>query len=1038
MQSFLQGHAAYKFSSNKNKFMKKKLCCCLFSLLLLTVSSFAQQMRTIKGRVADIKTLAPLTGVTVKAGSLNIFAQTDNEGNFTILIPAGTVSLQFTYVGYSDAELPVKENMVVQMGTSEKTMNEVVVVGYGKATRRNITGSISKLNSKDVANVPAPSFESAMQGKAAGVVIESGSGKVGQGIKIRIRGTSSISANSQPLYVVDGLPISTESLSDGLNEPTNPLADINPNDIESIEVLKDASASAIYGARAANGVVLITTKKGKNNQKTSIELNTSTSFSNPARTWKYVNATEYVDLIHLAAQSDGSYDFKYGISGYATEQDAIDDYTKDYNRNVLNNYSLGTSWQKGEVNTDWQKLLYNHNAPASQVDLSVSGGNEKTKFFASGTYNVQDAIVINNKFYRYGGRLNLEHNATDKLSIGVNMNIVRTQLNRVTNDDEFSTPGQLVAQLPISPLYDPVTGELNNKTLYPNALYDAQYNSDVQVTNHTLAEVFANYSLLPELSFRSEFGADLSSLNQEAFQAKQTIDGSGIGKANIINSISTGYNINNYFTYTPSLGDNHKLNAVAGMSYLQNDSKFASSYGEGTPTDAIKNLNGTTSITFANSTNYKYTFLSYFLRANYSFDDKYLFGASIRTDGSSRFGSNNRYGWFPAFSAGWVVSDEKFMKHIGFINFLKLRASWGITGNAEIGEGNFYSLYSVVNYPGLPGLSPTQLGNKDLKWEKTAQTDAGLEFSVLKSRISVELDYYNKQTSGLLLFVNVPETNGYTSVTKNLGTLENKGFEATINTTNIDGKIFKWTSSINAANNQNKILDIGGQIIEAGFGLTQRAVEGLPIGEFYAQKFVGVDPATGDALYEGEDGKPTADFGAAARLPLGNSNPKWTGGLSNNFTYKNFSLDLFFTFVYGNKLYDAGGEFRQAGFYNGFDNPTINIKDAWTGPGDITNIPRIGYYYGSGYQNSSRFLYDGSYIRFRTASLSYIIPKSFVEKLKISSAKVYVSGENLFTITKYPGDPEVNVETLGNIGGGQDFYTIPQPRTITFGLNVKF
>lgn len=1016
----------------------KKEFYLLFLFLLISLSPFAQQMRMIKGKVTDTKTAAPLVGVTVKAENINIFTQTDSKGEFSISIPSGTATLQFTYVGYSDINLPVKDNMVVQMSTSDKTLNEVVVVGYGKSTKKNLTGSIAKLSAKDVANVPAPSFESAMQGKAPGVVIESGSGKVGQGIKIRIRGTSSISASSQPLYVVDGLPINTASLSDAFNDPTNPLADINPNDIESIEVLKDASAAAIYGARAANGVVLITTKKGRNNQKTTIELNTTLSYSNPARKRKFLDAKEYVDLIHLAAASDGSYDYNNGISGYPTEQDAIDDYTGFYEGAILDGYSLGTDWRNGAVNTNWQDLLYNDNAPASQVDLSVSGGNEKTKFFASGTYNVQDAIVINNKFYRYGARLNLEHNATEKLSIGVNMNMVRSQLNRVTNDNAFSTPGQLVAQLPISPLYDPATGELNGQTLYPNALFDAQFNSDKQITNRTLANVYGNYSFAPWLSFRSEFGADVTSLDQEAFQAKQTIDGAGIGKANLITSLSTSYNTNNYFTITPSLGDAHTLNAVAGMSYLQNDSKFASSYGEGTPTDAIKNLNGTTSITSANSTSTQYTFLSYFLRGNYSYADKYLFGASIRTDGSSRFGSNNRYGWFPALSAGWILSEEKFMKNINWLNYLKLRASWGITGNAEIGEGNFYSLYTVANYPGLPGLTSTQLGNKDLKWEKTEQTDIGLEFAVVKSRINAELDFYNKQTTGLLLFVNIPATNGYTSVTKNLGSLENKGFEIGINSVNIDGRDFRWSTSLNAAYNQNKILNIGGQIIEAGFGLTQRAVEGLPIGEFYAQQFVGVDPETGDALYLGEDGKPTSDFGAAARVALGNSNPKWTGGLSNSFSYKGFGLDMLFTFVYGNKVYNAGGEFMSAGFYNGFDNQTADIKDAWTGPGDITNVPRIGYFYGSGYQNSSRFLYDGSYIRFRSASLSYTLPKSLVEKIKLGYVKVYISGQNLITITKYPGDPEVNVDTLGNIGGGQDFYTIPQPRTITFGLNVKF
>ncbi|MEP6513724.1 MAG: SusC/RagA family TonB-linked outer membrane protein, partial [Parafilimonas sp.] len=843
---------------------------------------------------------------------------------------------------------------------------------------------------------------------------------------------------SQPLYVVDGLPIVSTSQSDIFNDATNPLADINPNDIESIEVLKDASAAAIYGARAANGVILITTKKGRNNEKTTIELNLTNSWSNPTRTFDFLNATQYVDLIELAAASDGKYDFKNDISGYATEEDAINDYKAFYEGNILDYYSLGTDWRKGEVNTNWKDLLYNHNAVANQIDLSASGGNEKTRFFASGFYNVQNAIVIDNKFYRYVGRLNLEHNATDKLSLGINIAVDRSQLNRVTNDNAFSTPGQLVAQIPISPVYDPQTGELNNQTLYGNGLFDAQFNSDKQATNRTVGNVFANYEFTPSLSFRSEFGADILSLYQEAFQGKQTIDGGGIGKANLIVSQSTSYNTNNYFTYTPAIGKNSKLNSVIGMSYLQNDTKQAASYGEQTPSDLIKNLSGTTSITTSYATSDKYTFLSYFLRANYSLLDKYLLAASIRTDGSSRFGSNNRYGWFPSVSAGWLLSEERFMQQSKFFSYLKLRASWGLTGNAEIGESNFLALYGVANYPELPGFYPVQLGNPNLKWEKTSQADAGIEFGILNNRISGEIDVYKKHTSDLLLQVNVPATTGFLNYYQNLGTMDNKGVEVTLSSKNIDTK-FKWNTSLNFAYNKNEVLDINGQIIEGGFSVVQRAVEGEPIGVFYGEKFLGVDPETGDALFLGEDGKPTTDFDNAKRVVLGKSNPDWTGGFTNTFSYKNFDLNIFFTFVSGNKINNAGGYFMSDGFYNGFDNQTTDIINAWREPGDKSNVPRIGYFYGSGYQpTSSRWLYNGSYIRLKNVTLGYTAPKTVNDFLHISSARLYVSGTNLWTKTDYPGDPEINTETVGNIGGGQDFYTIPQARTITIGLNIKF
>ena len=321
---------------------------------------------------------------------------------------------------------------------------------------------------------------------------------------------------------------------------------------------------------------------------------------------------------------------------------------------------------------------------------------------------------------------------------------------------------------------------------------------------------------------------------------------------------------------------------------------------------------------------------------------------------------------------------------------------------------------------------------------KTAQTDAGIDFGFLNSRISGELDVYYKKTSDILLNINVPSTTGYTILTKNLGNMENKGFEVGINSTNIDSKNFRWTTTFNAGYNKNKVLNIGGQIIEGGFGLTQRAIEGKPIGEFYGQKFIGVNPQTGDAQYLGEDGKPTTDYDAAARVTLGDSNPTWTGGLTNTLSYKGFDLNFFFSFVKGNKIYNAAGVYQSDGFYNGFDNQTTDILNAWTKPGDKTDVPRIGYFYGSGYKNSSRWLYNRDYIRLKTASIGYTLPNNLIKKMHFTSVRVYVSGYNLITITKYPGDPEVNTETIANIGGGQDFYTIPQARTFTFGLNVKF
>ncbi|RYG03703.1 MAG: TonB-dependent receptor [Chitinophagaceae bacterium] len=1007
-----------------------KLYGLLMGLAMSLSLGLSAQTKEVTGKVVDVSDSSGLSDVTVKVKDGPNTTATLPDGTFRITVPASATTLVFTYVGYKEVEQQISSLMMVSMSPGDKSLNEVVVVGYGSATKREITGSIVKLGGSEVENLPFQSFESAMQGKAPGVVIESGSGKVGQAMKIRIRGTSSISASSQPLYVVDGLPVVSNSVSDGTNDPTNPLVDINPNDIESIEVLKDASASAIYGARAANGVILITTKKGKLGRKTVIEFNLANTFSNPTRKRGFMNAAQYYNMLQQAARNDGRIDFQDGF--YGSEEEGYQDYLGLY-EGAVSDYALGTDFRNGEVNTNWQDQLFRKNAMSQQADVSVSGGSDKTRFFVSGFYNQQDAIVINNRFNRYGGRLNLDHKVSDILTVGLNLALNRSQLDRVSNDNAFSTPGQLVAQLPLSPLKDPTTGELNGNTLYSNGLFDAQYNTDIQATFRSFGNAFGELKILPSLTFRSELGADILNLYQESFQGRQTTDGAGVGRAGNVITQSASLNTNNFFTWAPKINDNHKISTIVGMSYLQNDTKRSLSNGEGYPSDAVKNLSGASEITFGTSTNDRYTFLSYFLRSNYSLKDKYLLSVSVRADGSSRFGENSRYGWFPAASLGWVMSDENFMSGLNFLSYLKLRASYGLTGNAEIGQNNFLALYGVSNYPGLPGFTPTQLGNPDLRWEKTAQFDAGIDFGLFNNRLSGEVDYYQKNTSDLLLNVNIPLTTGYGTLLQNLGKMFNKGVEASLTSRNIEGK-FKWSTSLNFAYNLNRVKDIQGQIIESG---VQRAVEGQPIGVFFMREFAGVDPETGDALYYDAEGKTTANYGDAERRVVGKSNPDWTGGFTNTFSYKGFDLNIFFTFVQGNNIYNSAGPYMESGLGGGLDNQTTRYLNAWTKPGDITDVPRVSAVYSTNNRASSFWLHDGSYIRLRNATLGYQLPSKVANLLKLSSARLYVAGNNLWTITKYEGDPEVNTATLGNVTGGIDFYTIPQARSIAIGLNVK-
>jgi TonB-dependent starch-binding outer membrane protein SusC len=1021
-----------------------------FLLSLLCSATFwcASQNNVIRGKVTS-EDGRPLDGATITLKGTKTATIANADGVYSLNVPSASGTLVVSSIGHVPQEQNFSGGVAnIVLKKDDRRLSEVIVVGYGQSQKRNVSGSISRISGREIENLPVQSFESAIQGKAPGVVVENSSGKVGQGIKVRIRGTSSLSASSQPLYVVDGVPLTTTSQSDINNEPTNPLADLNPNDIESIEVLKDASASAIYGARAANGVVLISTKKGTRNDKTVVELNSSISFSNPTIKRGFLNAKEYVELVTEAMTNDGKMDFATNASGYPTEQAAIDDYVAFVVDNYLDPLSLGTDWRNGANDVNYEDQLYRKNALSRQLDLSVRGGNEKTRFFASGYYNDQEAIVIVNRFRRYGGRLNLDHSINDKLTVGVNMSMTRSQLDRITNDNAFSTPGQIMAQVPISPLIDPATGDFNANTLYPNGLLDAKYNSDKQVTYRNVGNIFANFNIFPTLSFRSEFGADMLNMTEETFADKRTQDGQGIGQGQYFTSQNVSFNTNNYFTYTPVISDKVKLSALIGMSYLQNDLRQSNEQAEAYPSAAVKNLAGATNVTFGNSINSRYNFLSYFLRSNVTFNDKYILGGSVRMDGSSRFGPDNRYGVFPALSAGWILSEESFMKQSRLINFLKLRGSWGITGNAEIGEHQFLDLFNISNYPGLPGFIPFQLGDSKLKWEKTSQIDIGLEFGLFNNRITGELDWYNKQTKDLLLAVNVPSTNGYfdninflNTIFQNLGSLENKGFEILLNSRNIETKDFRWTTSFNIGFNKNKVKNIQGQVIEGSS--FQRAVEGEPIGVFFIPKFAGVDPANGDALYLDEDGKTTNDYNQAERMVVGDPNPDFTGGLTNSFTYKGFDLNVFFTFVSGNDIYNNGGRFMTSGFGNGFDNQTREVLGRWQNPGDITDVPRLGVFFSTGERTSSRWIYDGSYVRLRQLALGYNIPATMVSRLKITSARFFISAANLWTATDYISDPEVNtlgtrVTAVQNISAGTDFYTIPQARTITLGLNVKF
>lgn len=1023
-----------------NKLLRVSLAC-----LFLFISFWGNAQTVVTGKVTSNEDGSPLPGVSITIKGTTKGTSTDEKGTYKLSVPANS-TLQASFIGFADVEQAVGNRSVVDFTLSSdvKSLNEVVVTGYGSQIKRDLTGNIVKIKASEIQDMPVTTFEQSIQGKAAGVQINQGTGKLAQGIQVRVRGQSSVSASNEPLYVLDGIPLTQGDL--GINGgETNPLVDINPQDIESIEILKDASAGAIYGARAANGVVLITTKKGKSG-KTKISFGMQYGKSKATKVLKFLNTQQYIDFYRIAAANSDA------IDGYDVKDP--DSYTS-YMESFFDTQSLGTLGTANQADTDWGSLAFQE-APSQQYDLNLSGGNDKTTFFISGQLLDQTGILLGNAFNRMTGRMNLNHKVSERLSIGMNMGITRSLNERVSGDRQFDNPLQLVALPPMTPATDPETGlpvgtppgDISIPVYYNGMINigNAYYNTTV---HRNINSVYGEYSILKGLRFRTEFALDLLNQQEEQYYNSKTQRNFGAPLGYGFNRFVRveNYNTNNYFVYDNVFGK-HGINATAGLSYQNSQTKTNAAEGKDFPSDAYRMITSAARKTDASSTQSDYRFASYFTRLNYKFNDKYLLGLSARIDGSSRFGADNRYGFFPAVSAGWVLSEENFLKNVELVSFLKLRASWGKTGNAEIGNFPQLGLFTGdAGYGALPGQRPSQLANPSLGWETTQQIDIGLDFGILKNRINGEIDYYEKNTTGLLLNVNVPGTTGFSTQTKNVGALTNKGFEFVLNTDNLVGQ-FKWKTSLNASTNKNKITDLQGQVIEGGLANMSRAVEGQPLGTFFTVEYAGVDPANGDALFykntKAADGtvdrSTTNVYSQAQRTVIGSPLPKWVAGVTNTFSYKGFELSVFFNGVFGNKLNFYGvGRFSSA---NGRfeDNQTVNQLAAWTPQNTNTNVPQARLFFNNGAQASSRFIEDGSYVRLRNVTFAYNLPKSLISKVKLSNVRLYVTGQNLLTFTKYSGwDPEVNADdVVSNIALGYDFYTTPQAKTIMGGLNISF
>lgn len=1028
--------------------MPTRLLVGILSLLMALPFSSLAQNKVISGTVTDGKDGSPVAGVSVTVKGSPTGTATGSNGGFSVTVPPSARVLVFSAVGFEKKEVSITDasSLTVSLKASSSSMDEVIVIGYGSQRRRDVTGAITRVGGDKLTSIPAPSFEAALQGKAPGVQVIQGSGLAGSGSVVRIRGVGSISAGGDPLYVVDGIPIFSDQFAranikdngnPGINsggQNQNPLASINPNDIESIEVLKDAGAAGIYGSRGANGVILITTKKGKSG-KPRFNYSNRFGFSTWAVRPKFLNGAEWLQMRQEAWENDGN-------TGQAPLPGAL-------------------NWeQASKNNTDWWKLL-TRTGFINEHNASMTAGNKWLKSYVGASYSNNESYIKGNAYTRVGFRGNFDFQVMDGLKISLNTAFNRGINKRVPAAWAGGLGDAMSTALPIYPVYN------DDKTYFRNGanpIFRMDQTKWRNTENRLLGGLTIEYIPIKNLTLRAVANMDYMASWDDQFETAlymSRTDVPGIAKRyNFWNTNLTG-------TFTASydwkLNDDHKLSFMAGTEaqefkqdaysadiYAYTDKPFWENRSLYKSTrDSLKAAGARKK----NETD-AWTFISFFGRINYNIKDKYIFQVLARADGSSKFGPNNKYGFFPAASAAWILSEENFMKDIKVVNFLKLRASYGVVGNADIPSGSYYYRISPGGNPfnGSPTLYPDNIGNPDLKWETLRNFDAAIEFGLKESRITGEIAYYNKSTIDQLLNSGIMPNTGFANAWRNLdgGKIINRGIELSLNVKVLDGKDLSWTVGGNISKNYNEVVSLGQLTADAVGGGTNdtRIIPGYPVGTNYLVRFNGVDPNDGLPTWLDNNGKVTKTFSLDYRVPVGSVIPDFIGGFNSAWTYKGLELSALFTYAIGGNLYDGAAK-RQAGIVTDW-NMREDLKDRWRKPGDMARYPRLtmstSTYDGlsSEWQyNSTLFLYDADFLRLRELTLRYTIPSKTFRNTRIRDIKLFVTGMNLLTFTKYPGgDPEIARDFESkqdrNMSPNVTYLTPPQQKSVTFGLNINF
>lgn len=986
--------------------MKEQKIRFLFLLLMLcsSISAFAQQI-TVSGKVTD-SNQEPIIGASVLEKGTSNGMITNMDGNFS-LKAAPNATLIISYIGYQTVEIKATTKpLSIELKDDSELLDEVVVIGYGIMQKKDVTTSVTSVSTKELNERPIISTGAALQGKAAGVQITQPNGLPGQEMVIRVRGNSSISASNDPLYVVDGVPMTD-------------IGYLSPNDIESMQILKDASSAAIYGSRAANGVVLITTKSGVKGEA-KIAFNSFVGFSNVIKSMKSLNHEQYKELM----DETGAINLPDGL------KDETDWFKETYTTGVNQNYQL-----------------------------SFSNGNDKMRYFVSGGYTQDDGVIKVAFYKRYNFRANLENQIRKWFKLSSSLAYSDYSSNGIISGQGSNRAGVVLSVIN-TPTYAKIWDD-ENPGQYYNNFYGANVThplsnmsrsaDNVAKNNRLLGNVSGEITFAPFLKFKSSLAIDRKSYHYTSFldPEKTSYGREQFGKADDNRSQSTVLVFDNTLSFDKKF-KKHALSAVAVSSYTNSDYTYSYQSASHFFSSNIHTLNAGNKISQGNGTKAsQWAIMSYAFRAVYNYDSKYMVTANMRADGSSKLAPGNRWGVFPSVSAGWRISSEKFMQDLTWLNDLKLRGGWGQTGNQSgIGDYAYLQLYNITRQNwweegkanAMVTLSPSNMPNRDLTWETTAQTNIGIDLSLLNNRLQFTADAYYKHTTNLLMDVPLPSTASVSSITRNEGEMTNKGLEFSINSKNLVGK-FKWDTDFNISFNRNKVTKLSlqkiyyyGQTSESTNEKVVRMTVGKPLGMFWGFISDGVDPQTGDIIYRDID--KNGRITSTDKTYIGDPNPDFTFGMTNNFSYKGIGLNIFLTGSVGNDIYNAS-RIETEGMYSSRNQSTEVLK-RWRNPGDITNMPRA-LISTENVKASSRWIEDGSYLRVKNITLSYEFPKQMLKKLFLNRLQFYASAQNLITFTKYKGfDPEVNQFGNNATVQGIDWGTYPQVKTFVFGLNVEF